>query len=280
MLESEIRPFLLKRAPTESLTEYTESTWSTASHQQLHCGSSSCPPTSPADKRPEPNTETLGTQLEFVLVSIKSGELFEHCGTRVRLANSIQQAADITAVTECLRFLYCENYMSLDFDKYIMLYRLRSFIHYKTVEKEYIHRAPLPSAHQFFFTTNPYNALVATRICRGPGFFAIVRFGSSPPHFCKEIVSVSQSSCSSLGPNSWKHWSLNTVVFSSCFWKEISRVIDWLREMKNKYLTVRFGIHILISRFGLFIFYTNTEKRFVYIDQFIYVPLPHSTDNL
>ncbi len=31
------------------------------------------------------------------------------------------------------------------------------------------------------------------------------------------------------GPNSWKHWSLNTVVFSSCFWKEISRVIDWFR---------------------------------------------------
>ncbi len=35
------------------------------------------------------------------------------------------------------------------------------------------------------------------------------------------------------GPNSWKHWSLNTVVFSSFFCKEISRVIDWLREMKN-----------------------------------------------
>ncbi len=35
-----------------------------------------------------------------------------------------------------------------------------------------------------------------------------------------------------LGPNSWKQWSLNTVVFASCFWKEISRVIDWLREMK------------------------------------------------
>jgi hypothetical protein len=35
------------------------------------------------------------------------------------------------------------------------------------------------------------------------------------------------------GPNSWKHWSLNTVVFSSCFWKEIRRVIDWLREIKN-----------------------------------------------
>ncbi len=35
-----------------------------------------------------------------------------------------------------------------------------------------------------------------------------------------------------LGPDSWKQWSLNTVVFSSCFWKEISRVIDWLREMK------------------------------------------------
>ncbi len=43
---------------------------------------------------------------------------------------------------------------------------------------------------------------------------------------------------------------------------------------KNKYLTVRFGIHILISRFGLFIFYTNMEKRFVYIYKFIYVPLP------
>ncbi len=67
--------------------------------------------------------------------------------------------------------------------------------------------------------------------------------------------------------------------FFVMFWKEISRVIDWLREMKNKYLTVRYGIHILISRFGLFIFYTNTEKLFVYIDQFIYVPLPHSTDN-
>ncbi len=36
-----------------------------------------------------------------------------------------------------------------------------------------------------------------------------------------------------LGPNSWKQWSLHTVVFSSCFRKEISRVIDWLREMKN-----------------------------------------------
>ncbi len=38
------------------------------------------------------------------------------------------------------------------------------------------------------------------------------------------------------GPNSWKHWSLNTVVFSSCFWKEISRVIDWFREIKNAHV--------------------------------------------
>ncbi len=39
-----------------------------------------------------------------------------------------------------------------------------------------------------------------------------------------------------LGPNSWKHWSLNTVVFSSCFWKEINRVIDWFREIKNAHV--------------------------------------------
>ncbi len=105
MLESEIRPFLLKRAPTDrvqytqSKLMYTEFTWSTVSHQKFHC-----PPTSPADKLPEPNTETFGTQLEFFLVSTKSGEYFEHCGTRVRLANTIQQAADITAVAEGLRF--------------------------------------------------------------------------------------------------------------------------------------------------------------------------------
>ncbi len=36
------------------------------------------------------------------------------------------------------------------------------------------------------------------------------------------------------GPNSWKHWSLNTVVFSSCFWKEMSLVIDWFREIKKR----------------------------------------------
>ncbi len=86
------------------------------------------------------------------------------------------------------------------------------------------------------------------------------------PSQCQPKTAVSSSSVVLMlqlqlqGPNSWKHWSLNTVVFSSCSWKEISRVIDCLLEMKNKYLTVRFGIHILISRFGLFIFYTNTRN--------------------
>jgi hypothetical protein len=50
-------------------------------------------------------------------------------------------------------------------------------------------------------------------------------------------------------------------------------------KTKQIYFTVRFGINILIYRFGVFISYTNTEKSFVYIYQFIYVPLAHSIDN-
>ncbi len=50
-------------------------------------------------------------------------------------------------------------------------------------------------------------------------------------------------------------------------------------KTKKIYLTVRFGINILIYRFGVFIYYTNTEKSLVYIYKFIYVPLPHSIDN-
>jgi hypothetical protein len=46
-------------------------------------------------------------------------------------------------------------------------------------------------------------------------------------------IQIRALAAGALGPNSWKQWSLSTVVFSSCFWKEISRVIDWLREMKN-----------------------------------------------
>ncbi len=46
-------------------------------------------------------------------------------------------------------------------------------------------------------------------------------------------------------------------------------------KTKKIYLTVQFGINILIYRFGVL----QTEKSFVYIYKFIYVPLPHSIDN-
>ncbi len=100
----------------------------------------------------------MGTQLEFFLVSTKSGEHFEHCGTRVRLANTIQQAADISAVAEGLRFLYCEIRWhwilinTLCYTGYEVLFITKVSIWKISTAR--------PCLARIFFTTN---ALVATR---------------------------------------------------------------------------------------------------------------------